>query len=388
MRFRSRERRETRSTNGPSRGKKRSGLPVTGFSLLPKGDPRQALRIRRYLLASGFSLSYLCVLGVYYSQGIVAKRTLIEAGILVISLIALFYAVFRSGLNLRMRDPSLTAPQMLSAVFTMLYVLYHASGTREPFGLFLFVAFTFGMLRLSTRELSILAAISLGGVATVIALRIHGGQDDAALKEDLLHLMILAVTIPWFIRIGGHVRRLRANLADASTRLGDVEDQARRDELTGVFNRRALMTALQAEKNRCDRTGEVFCVCIIDIDFFKRVNDEIGHLAGDAVLRKFARTVQQDLRSTDIFGRYGGEEFMQILPYTKLDGALARADRIRMQARNLDFSEFGKKRLITVSIGVAQYRRNESVTGIVSRADAALYKAKQAGRNRVVASSV
>jgi diguanylate cyclase (GGDEF)-like protein len=360
---------------------------VTGFSLLPRGDPRQALRIRRYLLASGFSLSYLLVLGVYYSQGIVAKQTLIEACVLVTALVALFYAVLRSGLNLRMRDPSLTAPQMLSAVFTMLYVLYQASGTREMFGLFLFVVFTFGMLRLSTRQLLVLAAISLAGLAAIIALRVHGGREDAAFAQDLLHWMVLAVTMPWFIRISGYVRRLRENLADTSTRLGNVEDQARRDELTGVFNRRALMAALRAEKNRCDRTGEVFCVCLIDIDFFKRINDEVGHLAGDAVLRKFTRSVQRHLRSTDVFGRYGGEEFMQILPSTKLDGALARADRIRIQTRNLDFSELGTKWSITVSIGVAQYRPGESVSDILSRADAALYGAKRAGRDRVVASN-
>lgn len=358
------------------------------FTLLPREDPRQALRIRRYLLASGFSLSYLFVLWFYHSQGMLARETLIEAGILVVSLIAVFYIVLRSGLNLRLRDPSLTAPQVLSAVVTLLYVLHQADNTREAFGLFLFVAFTFGMLRLSMRQLSILAALSLAGLAMVILLRVYAGEDRAIVRADVLHLIVLTVTIPWFIRIGGHVRKLRANLAHASTKLGDVEEQARRDELTGVFNRRALMAALQAEKNRCDRTGEVFCVCLIDIDFFKRVNDEIGHLAGDAVLRKFARTVQQDLRSTDVFGRYGGEEFMQIMPYTKLDGALARADRVRMQARTLDFPELAKSRSITVSIGVAQYRRGESVTALLSRADTALYKAKQAGRNRVVASSV
>jgi diguanylate cyclase (GGDEF)-like protein len=358
------------------------------LSLLPRDDPRQALRIRRYLLASGFSCSYLFVLYVFYSQGLVARQTLIEAVVLVSVLIVIFYALLRSGLNRKMRDPSLTAPQLLSAVFTMLYVYYYAGSTREAFALFLFVAFTFGMLRLSTRQLSILAAISLAGLAVVIALKAYGGQDREIVRADVLHLIVLAITIPWFIRIGGHVRRLRANLVDASTKLEGAEEQARRDELTGVFNRRVLMSALQAEKNRCDRTGEVFCVCIIDIDFFKRVNDEIGHLAGDAVLRKFARTVQQDLRSIDVFGRYGGEEFMQILPYTGLDGALARANRVRMQARTLEFSELGKNRAITVSIGVAQYRRGESVSALLARADAALYKAKQAGRNRVMAANV
>ena len=358
---------------------------MASFSFLPKDDPKQALRMRRSLLASGFSLVYLFVLYVYYSQGMVDRKTLIEASVLVISLIVFFYAAFRSGLNLRMRDPSLTAPQLLAAVFTMLYVLYQARATREALGVFLFVAFLFGMLRLSTRELLLLTAISLTGLAVVIALRVHSGEATEMLRSDLVHWFVLAVTMPWFIRIGGYIRRLREDLADASIKLEDIEDQARRDELTGVFNRRVLMAALQAEKNRCDRTGDVFCVCIIDIDFFKRVNDEIGHLAGDEVLRKFARAVQQELRATDVFGRYGGEEFMQILPHTNIDGAITYADRIRVQALGLDFSEFAKGCSITVSIGLTQYLRSESVTETLSRADAALYGAKRAGRDRVVA---
>jgi diguanylate cyclase (GGDEF)-like protein len=357
------------------------------FSILPTSDPHQAVRIRRSAFAGSVSLAYLFVLWVYYTQGWVAQETLIEASALVLSLVVAFYCAFRFGLNLRARDPSLTSAQILSAVFTMLYVLYQARGTREVFGLFLFLAFMFGMLRLSARELLILAAISLAGNAAVIALRLQNDDPSDLIKGDLLHLLVLAVTMPWFIRLGSYIRRLRANLANVSIKLEDIEEQARRDELTGVFNRRVLMAALTAEKNRCDRTGEVFCVCIIDVDFFKRVNDEIGHLAGDEVLRRLAQVVQQDLRAMDVFGRYGGEEFMQILPHTRMDGALARADRVRMQARALDLSDFAQACSISVSIGVAQYRSGESVMETLSRADAALYDAKRAGRNRVIAES-
>jgi diguanylate cyclase (GGDEF)-like protein len=343
--------------------------------------------MRRYLLASGFSLVYLVVLFLYHWEGLVATDTLVRASVLVTSLIAVFYAVFRSGLNLRMRDPSLTALQMMSAVFAMLYVLHEARATREIFGLFLFVAFMFGMLRLSTRALLLLAAVSMAGLALVIALHAYGGESGETVRRDLAHWIVLAVTMPWLIQIGGYVRRLRKDLADASVKLEDVEDQARHDDLTGVFNRRVLMAALQAEKNRCDRTGEDFCVCMIDIDYFKRINDEAGHLAGDAVLREFARAAQEELRSTDIFGRYGGEEFMQILPHTAIDGALKYADRVRVRALELDLSGLARRIPLTVSVGVAQYRHGESVGDVLSHADAALYSAKQSGRNRVVAAT-
>jgi diguanylate cyclase (GGDEF)-like protein len=355
------------------------------FSLLPRDDAKQLFRMHRYLLASGFSLVYLFVLYVFHLQGTVKQQTLILASVLITSFIGVFYFAFRSGLNLRMPDPSLTAPMLLSAVFTMLYVVYHAPATREAFSSFLFVAFMFGMLRLSARQLGLLAAISLLAFAFVIGLRFQYAEGKELVRQDLIQWTVLALTMPWFILIGSYIRALRKDLADASIRLDDIKEQARRDELTGVFNRRVLMATMQAEKNRCDRIGDIFSICIIDIDFFKRVNDEIGHLAGDEVLRKFARAVQNGLRSIDTFGRYGGEEFIQILPHTNLNGALVYAERIRIQALSLNFSEFAKRCSITVSIGVAQYQQDESVMQTFSRADAALYSAKQAGRNRVVA---
>src|SRR5262249_30446516 len=219
------------------------GTRMAGLSLLPQNDPRQALRMRRYLLASGFSLIYLLVLFLYHWEGLIARNVLVRASVLVTSLIAVFYVVFRSGLNLRMRDPSLTALQMMSAVFTMLYVLHEAQATREIFGLFLFVAFMFGMLRLSTRELLVLAAASMAGLAFVIAWHAYGGESGESIRRDIAHWVVLAVTIPWLIQIGGYVGRLREDLADASVKLEDGEDQARHDELTRGFKRPGLQAA-------------------------------------------------------------------------------------------------------------------------------------------------
>lgn len=355
------------------------------FSFLPQNDGKQVLRIRRYLLASGFSLLYLLVLFIFHIQGALTQRVLIEASVLIAFLIVLFYALLRSGLSLRMRDPSLTVAQMLCAVFTMLFIMYHAPATREAFGPFLYIAFMFGMLRLSTLRLSAIAVVALAAFAAVIALRMHEGQDQELIRQEFRHWMILVLTLPWFLLIGGYIRRLRRDLSEVSHRLDDAEQQARHDELTGALNRRAIMAALEAEKNRCDRFGEVFCVCIVDIDSFKRVNDQNGHLAGDEVLRRFAQGVITGLRATDTFGRYGGEEFVQLLAHTELEGALVQAERVRRHALSLDFQQFAKGCAITVSIGVAQYRPGESVTEILARADSALYEAKRAGRNRVVA---
>jgi diguanylate cyclase (GGDEF)-like protein len=203
------------------------------------------------------------------------------------------------------------------------------------------------------------------------------------LRVDLLQTAVVAVTLPWFLFIAGHVKRLQRGLSEVSTRLEDVEERARRDDLTGVYNRRALMTAMDRSKRRADLIGEPLSICVIDLDLFKRYNDEFDHLTGDVVLRLFAQAVQRGLRSTDIFGRYGGEEFVQILRETALTGAMADAERLRERISTLDFPFFRSVGPLTVSIGVAQYEPGETIIETFARADAALYKAKQRGRNRV-----
>jgi diguanylate cyclase (GGDEF)-like protein len=166
--------------------------------------------------------------------------------------------------------------------------------------------------------------------------------------------------------------------------LETINELAIRDELTGAHNRRHLMDLIDGEKERSDRNGRTFCLCLLDIDFFKRINDTYGHTAGDTVLREFAHTVQRLVRGTDTFGRYGGEEFMLMLPETRAEDALALAERVRAAVEQLRCVEGGSEITITVSIGVTEYRAGEAVGQTVGRADEALYLAKSTGRNRVV----
>jgi diguanylate cyclase (GGDEF)-like protein len=265
----------------------------------------------------------------------------------------------------------------------MLYVAYRAPDTRLVFTAFFFVALMFGMLRHSDRKLAVLAFVSLFGFAGMIALRYVNGHDDDVLRLDLLQFVVMAVTLPWFLFIGGHVKRLQRGLSEVNIRLEDIEEQARRDDLTGVYNRRALLVAMEEAKRRADAVGEPLSICVIDLDLFKRYNDEFDHLTGDRVLRAFARAVQQGLRATDVFGRYGGEEFVQICRHTALAGAVADAERLRERISGLDIPIPRSIGRLTVSIGVAQYQRGETIMQTFARADEALYRAKQLGRNRV-----
>nr|WP_286675011.1 GGDEF domain-containing protein [Pseudomonas subflava] len=165
--------------------------------------------------------------------------------------------------------------------------------------------------------------------------------------------------------------------------LQQVTELATHDELTGAYNRRYLLEMLNHEKNRTDRGGAGFCVCILDLDYFKRINDSYGHSAGDEVLKTFADVVQPLLRSTDFFARYGGEEFLLFLPQTSLEMAQRCIKRIQDALAEAHFASLPPEVRITASIGVAQYYLQETVAGLIERADKALYRAKQNGRDRM-----
>ncbi len=157
------------------------------------------------------------------------------------------------------------------------------------------------------------------------------------------------------------------------------------DGLTGLFNRKHLMDLFDMEMARTRRYRIPFSVMIADIDHFKKINDTYGHLAGDSVLRRIADTLSQMVRECDHVGRYGGEEFLIILPNSDAAGAMKTAQRIRHGVHQVRFYNDGNEIVLTVSVGVAQCNDGEdSVEAILSRADAALYQAKETGRNQVI----
>jgi diguanylate cyclase (GGDEF)-like protein len=157
------------------------------------------------------------------------------------------------------------------------------------------------------------------------------------------------------------------------------------DHLTGLFNRRYLMEALDKEVQRNTRKGGNLSLIMLDIDLFKQVNDNFGHLQGDIVLKKVAVQLQKELRSYDCAARYGGEEFVAILPDSSLKEAVFVADRIRMSVQNTLFNEPLAKLNLTVSLGVSSFspEHTSTVDRFIKEADDALYRAKAKGRNRV-----
>jgi diguanylate cyclase (GGDEF)-like protein len=179
----------------------------------------------------------------------------------------------------------------------------------------------------------------------------------------------------------------QAYIVTENSRLFDrVKNLSIRDSLTGLYNHRHSMELLAQEFERVARYEGSVSLLMIDIDHFKQINDASGHQAGDQVLREVARTLREGLRTVDALGRYGGEEFVAVLPHTPSVEALATAERLRRAVAEADLSSGGKPIRATISVGVASCPAPgmDAPGDLVRAADKALYAAKQAGRNRVV----
>ncbi|MEC4990710.1 MAG: GGDEF domain-containing protein, partial [Oscillatoria sp. PMC 1068.18] len=167
--------------------------------------------------------------------------------------------------------------------------------------------------------------------------------------------------------------------------INKLEKLAITDPLTGIFNRRHFLKIAAQELNRYNRYNCYFSFLMIDIDYFKRINDTYGHFIGDEVLRTMSKAVLKSLRKVDSFARFGGEEFAILLPETNLETAKDVAERIRQNISQLVIPTAEQLVQITVSIGVTTCKlKEESLEILLQRADQALYEAKNLGRDRVV----
>jgi two-component system cell cycle response regulator len=202
------------------------------------------------------------------------------------------------------------------------------------------------------------------------------GANDYVTKPIVMP--ILTARMEALLRSSELVRRL-----EVQTEL--LSKLAAFDDLTGVYNRRSMFHHLEAELSRCRRYGRSLGILMVDIDHFKRVNDEHGHLVGDQALRWVATTLQNELRSMDFLCRYGGEEFCAILPETNRPGVARAGERLRSAIERTLFTQGDVQLSLSISIGGASWAAegNNEIPDLLARADAALLEAKRNGRNQV-----
>jgi diguanylate cyclase (GGDEF)-like protein len=202
-------------------------------------------------------------------------------------------------------------------------------------------------------------------------------QNGEALGEDVARLMQENARMQ---------QKLNAKQIEIDAVITQAHEVSHTDELTLIFNRRQIIADLQREVAYAERYDTPLSISMVDVDHFKRVNDSYGHAVGDAVLRSVAAFLRDNIRGPDIVGRYGGEEFLVLLPRARLESAMIQAGRLcsRLRAAPVETGELSLT--ITVSAGVAELRRgSEDWQKLLSRADAAMYEAKAQGRDRWVA---
>jgi diguanylate cyclase (GGDEF)-like protein len=180
-------------------------------------------------------------------------------------------------------------------------------------------------------------------------------------------------------------RRQLEQLVEERTR--DLKVLAATDTLTGTLNRRRFFEVAEEELEKSARHGRCFTLGMLDLDHFKRVNDQHGHAVGDEALRLAAQAIMRVVRRQDAVGRYGGEEFGLLFPDTRLEEAKRVCERIRLEIGRVDLLVRGERILLRVSEGVAEWHAGETVDATLQRADDALYRAKEEGRNRVVSAA-
>ncbi|MDY0297838.1 MAG: GGDEF domain-containing protein [Acidobacteriota bacterium] len=194
-----------------------------------------------------------------------------------------------------------------------------------------------------------------------------------------------AISLPHGLPILGFAVLFLAAARSLHDRFGREEEASRTDPLTGLLNRRGFLESSDGALVRGRRSGLPLSVVLVDLDHFKRVNDTLDHAAGDAALKAVAACLSSRLRGQDIAARWGGEEFILLLPETALAGALHKADALRMAVAALPIHSGRKRITVTLSAGVAEHAPARNLEETIARADHALFRAKQEGRDRVVA---
>jgi len=343
--------------------------------------------LRRSRLGAGAAAVMALVLALAAVLELIEPEAAVEGCGALAALVLAFYVLMRSGFSRRFADPGMVAAQLAAAFLLLAYLTYRAEDTPAAISVLYLVAMLYGVLRLERTTLIVLSIVALVAHGTAIFLLIdHGHRINLA--ASWTQFGALALALFWFAYLSGAVLRLRARLSEAHRALhdlaADARDKASRDPLTGAFHRHHLVEALEREVSRADRVGKPLSVARLDLDRLRAVNEDYGHAAGDAVLRRFAAVAHGVIRDVDVFGRYGGKEFLLVMPDTDLKGALIAAERMRAALEREYLPELRGERRVTCTIGIAQHRKGGSATHLLGRAESALNLGKAAGRDRIV----
>ncbi len=344
-----------------------------------------ALRI----VVISYAIDFFLLSGLAYA-GKVGSAIVFAYGTVAVIQNGFVYLLIRSGINRSFKDPGMTVSQIVFGTMVQTVFILLAPEVGVFFLVNLFNCFLFGVLALSARQFFHVWAV--GAVATAVAFLYVGDRigfpNSTGLGQAIMWTCFL-LALGKSIYLASAVSTLRLKVSEKNRALTlaltQMEEMATHDALTGVFNRRAMLIAMDAELQIFKRKKAPFCIAVMDLDHFKQINDSFGHAIGDVVLKTFAEILQQSLRVTDRISRYGGDEFVVLLTDTPRDVAVTVLGRICARIAQHDWGTLVPEVTITVSIGVAEISGDDTIAHTFERADVALYDAKQSGRNCVQA---
>jgi diguanylate cyclase (GGDEF)-like protein len=365
-------------------------LEAAAAPMPERAERRRGYRRQMIGLIAGSYLLDAAILFAYYASGTTPLSVPVGYAICGLAASAFFLILSETGLSERSNDHYLTIWMIAAAAGIQFGFLTYAPEVGFVFLVTLFIIFGFGSLRLTTQQAAITWAIAMLGLALFLL-----GTDLVPMIpaktrfERVILMFVVGLSLGRCVFLGLYGSMLRETLhgknAQLSKALSRIEDFAWLDDLTGTLNRRRLMKELSDEMAKAERSGRPLSVAILDLDWFKTVNDRFGHLVGDEVLKKLPETISGVLRSTDMLGRYGGEEFMLILPGATEQEALAIVNRVCKATAGSEWNGISRGLALTVSVGVSTYHSGETIETLIGRADRALYQAKTEGRNRALA---
>jgi diguanylate cyclase (GGDEF)-like protein len=360
-------------------------LVNTAFS----ADPKQSLRIKRSLMAATV---YLLCIGLQVYAYYAGYMHLDDAKVLsaaCLGNVVFWYVVLRSGVNQRFKDPSLTLPQILSSL-SIIIGAYSLTGPVHGSTLMLLaLVLVFGIFNLKAKGAMIAGAYTVVVIGIAMTIKFQTDPVHYPFKLEFAHFWMTVAIVPTIsslaVQLSNMREKLKAQKNELAEALTRIQILATRDELTGLVNRRHMLDVLGQHQKRLERSGyHRFCLAILDIDHFKKVNDTYGHGVGDEVLRHFAEAAQAVMRDTDVLARWGGEEFLLLLNDTSPAMANIGLERIRTHLATVSLAPSQPDLRPTFSAGLTGYCDNESLDVCIERADRALYQAKNGGRNRTV----
>ncbi len=346
----------------------------------------QQLRFRRMLWGFTAQLLTIFIVVALFSYGMLPSW--VVGVYLSVTLLASssFLLLLKTNTNLRFKDPSMTAGQILVPLLPSIFVMFFVTDpqARTAFLLTATSGLVFGMFALARSGMLILSMLIAGAyLLLLVALTLFAPQRINWQVESVMVFSYFAVLVT-ISYLTSFIAAMRRKLREQNHRL---EQLVIRDPLTELPNRRCLMERLTSEMSRFERrTPEPssLCISMLDVDHFKRINDTLGHDVGDTVLRRISETLSNALRKSDFVGRFGGEEFVVILPESSLEQAEQSVMRLQEAVAALEIPELPNGQRVTVSQGLTRYYPGERIEQTLKRADEALYRAKAAGRNCII----